>query len=162
MPMLDSSLRPFRRFWCFRFVRFLGGGVFNLSIRLILVNLFIHLGFSLSTNYALVHLITLIFAYFYHSAVTFGVRPSRELLKRFMCTVIVLRLLDYGFVVAATQSSSWLRWVSSTPWIGDFLGRHLVYFNVLLASTFILAIRYLIFTRITFAQSKPHDGESKG
>lgn len=157
MLALDASLNFLRLFWRLRVLRFLAGGFLNLGIRLMLVYFFFVLGVSLLVNYALVHFLTFVFAFLYHSRVTFGVRPSLKLLKRFLASVMLLRLLDYSFVVIATKSALWLQWVSSVPCFGDIIKHHLLYFNVLVASLVVLVIRYLVFTRITFLQTNRDD-----
>lgn len=152
MQVSDNALNPLQRIWRLRLLRFASGGLLNLFNRLLLVFVFSSLGLPLALNYAIVHLITFIFAFFYHSKVTFGVRLSVGGLKRFAGSVVLIRLLDYAFVLVATQSAQLLQWVSSIPHLGDFLGAQLLYINVLIASAITFVVRYLIFTRFTFSE----------
>ena len=152
MLVSGSVRKPLRRIWEFRLVKFAGGGLLNLFNRLLLVFIFASVGMPLALNYAMVHLFTLGFAFFYHSKITFRTRPSLAGFRRFVGSVILIRIFDYGFVLVATESVQVLELVSSLPYVGDFLGRRLLYLNVLIASALTFTIRYVVFTRFTFRE----------
>lgn len=153
MAVFSDASSWLQNFWRLRLVRFAGGGLINLCSRLFLVFLFASLGLPLYVNYAVIHVLTFVFAFIYHSTVTFGVRISPSSLKRFLGSVLLVRALDYAFVIVATGSTQWLEWVSSVPRLGDLLGSHVLYINVLIASAASFVVRYLIFTRYTFTES---------
>ncbi len=140
-----------RGIWHIRLIRFASGGAVNLCIRLILVFLFVLAGIPLWLNYALVHLVTLIFAFFYHSRITFGTNPDITAFYRFVGSVIIIRALDYGFVLLANSSPAIAEWVSTLPLLGSLLADYLLYTSIILASAVSFIVRYCIFTRYTFA-----------
>jgi putative flippase GtrA len=151
MRLADDSLNSLHRLWRVRLTRYTVGGLFNMVNRLLLVLAFASLGVPLALNYALVHLLTFAVAFFYHTKVTFGVRLTFERLSRFLGSVILIRALDYGFVLAATASGQWLECVSSLPYVGALLSEYLLYVNVVIASFAAFLLRYLLFTRFTFS-----------
>ena len=129
--------------------------MFNLVNRLLLVFLLSLVGIPLWLNYGFVHGITLGFAFFYHSRITFKSNPSVASFRRFLVSVFVLRIVDYLFVILVNQSEFILEWVYRVPGIGMFLGDNLLYLSILTASVVIFFIRYAIFTKFTFASEIP-------
>ncbi|MHC4414426.1 MAG: GtrA family protein [Planctomycetota bacterium] len=147
--MLD---RLINRLWRFRLLRFAGGGALNLCNRLLLAFLFAALHMPVWLNYALVHAVTLVFAFFYHSHATFRKRPTLLGFRRFVLSVLALRVADYLFVVLANQIGAMQHQVSAVPHIGDFLGRYFFYATIIVSSVCMFFIRYTIFRKWTFDQ----------
>ncbi len=149
------------QFWSKRLVRFTAGGSLNLLNRLCWAFLFELAGLPIWLNYGLVHMITLVFGYTYHTLVTFGQKISLGSFRRFVLSVIVLRVVDYGIVVAANLVELIRARIYSLPGIGSFMGDNLFYISIFTVSIIMFVIRYTVFRKITFAQVPEQDATEK-
>lgn len=139
------------KFWSKRLVRFTTGGCLNLLNRLCWAFLFELAGLPIWLNYGLVHIVTLIFGYTFHTLVTFRQKTSLGSFRRFVLSVIVLRVVDYCIVVAANHLEPIRARIYSFPGIGSFLGDNLFYISIFTVSIIMFVIRYTVFRKITFA-----------
>lgn len=139
------------KLWSNRLVRFTTGGCLNLLNRLCWAFLFALAGLPIWLNYGLVHLITLIFGYTYHTLVTFRQKTSLGSFRRFVLSVIGLRVVDYCLVVATNHLEPIRTRIYDLPGIGSFLGDNLFYISIFTVSIIMFVIRYTVFRKITFA-----------
>lgn len=153
MPASDQLSGILLRLWNIRLLRFAGGGLINLCVRLLLVYLLAEEGVALWLNYAIVHGITILVAFFYHTLVTFNRTVSISGFLRFIASVFLIRSADYVFVLLASENAAVINWAYGLNGIGDFVGDNLVYFNIAAASAAAFLFRYLVFTRFTFSDS---------
>ena len=149
------------KLWNTRLVRFTTGGCLNLLNRLCWAFLFELAGLPIWLNYGLVHIITLIFGYTYHTLVTFGQKPSPGSFRRFVLSVIAIRVLDYGIVVAANLVEMIKARIYSLSGIGSFMGDNLFYISIFTVSIIMFFIRYTVFRKITFARASEQDVTEK-
>ncbi len=139
------------KLWSNRLVRFTTGGCLNLLNRLCWAFLFELAGLPIWLNYGLVHIVTLMFGYTYHTLVTFRQKTSLGSFRRFVLSVIVLRIVDYCIVVVANHFEPIRARIYSLPGIGSFMGDNLFYISILTISIIMFVIRYTVFRKITFA-----------
>jgi len=158
--MLDSAVERHgvpiglsRKLWSNRLVRFTTGGCLNLLNRLCWAFLFSLAGLPIWLNYGLVHLITLVFGYTYHTLVTFRQKTSLGSFRKFVLSVIGLRVVDYCMVVATNHLESIRVRIYGIPGIGSFLGDNLFYISIFTVSIIMFVIRYTVFRKITFAEA---------
>jgi hypothetical protein len=157
--MRDGFLRrSIERLWKKRLVRFTAGGSMNMLSRLILAYLLKRSGISIWLNYGIVHLFTLAFGYSYHSLVTFHHRMSLRSFWRFLLSVIALRITDYVLVVGVNQLAPVRDSIRSVPAVGGYIADNLFMISILVVSSIMFVLRYMLFRKVTFQQ----DGEDVG
>lgn len=144
--------KAFARLWGIRLVRFGAGGSCNLTLKMALAYTFLVLSMPLWLNYALVQVATLFFAYGYHSRITFGLPMSAQGFGKFTLSILVLRIIDYVFVLSANYVSVFGTQVASIPRVGAFLAEHLLFVTIALATVLIFFLRYAIFKKYTFQE----------
>jgi len=149
------------KFWSNRLVRFTTGGCLNLLNRLCWAFLFSLAGLPIWLNYGLVHLITLAFGYTYHTLVTFRQKTSLGSFRKFVLSVIGLRVVDYCLVVATNQLEPIRARIYGLPGIGSFLGDNLFYISIFTVSIIMFVIRYTVFRKITFARPSEQDDDGR-
>lgn len=149
------------KLWSNRLVRFTAGGCLNLLNRLCWAFLFELAGLPIWLNYGLVHMITLIFGYIYHTLVTFRQKTSPGSFRKFVLSVIALRMIDYGIVVAANLVELIRARIYSLPGIGSFMGDNLFYISIFTVSIIMFVIRYTVFRKITFAGVSEQDAADR-
>ncbi len=140
----------FQNPWKFQVLRFGFGGCISTSLKLILLWIFQKGGLPLWLNYAIVHCLIVFVAYGYHSQVTFRMSPSVSYFFRFLASVAGLKLLDYGLVVVVNNIEFIQGYVYELPYVGTFVGDHLVYFSVISTTLFIFFLRYFLFKKVVF------------
>jgi len=149
------------KLWSNRLVRFTTGGCFNLLNRLCWAFLFSLAGLPIWLNYGLVHLITLIFGYTYHTLVTFRQKTGLVSFRKFVLSVIGLRVVDYCLVVATNHLESIRARMYGLPGIGSFVGDNLFYISIFTVSAIMFVIRYTVFRKITFAKVSEQGNDGK-
>lgn len=152
--MRDGLLRrSIHRLWKRRLVRFTVGGCINMLSRLTLAYLLARAGIPIWLNYGIVHLFTLAFGYSYHSLVTFHHRMSIRSFRRFLLSVIALRITDYVLVVGVNQLAVVRESIRSFPALGGFIADNLFMLSILVVSSIMFVLRYMLFRKVTFQQS---------
>jgi putative flippase GtrA len=133
-------------------VRFTTGGCLNLLNRLVWAFLFETAGMPVWLNYGLVHAITLIFGYTWHTRITFRQKPGLRSFGRFVLSIAALRVTDYCLVVAVNLLEPVRAEAYTIPAIGSFVGDNLLYMSIAVVSIVMFFIRYTIFRKVTFAE----------
>ena len=134
--------------WRIRLVRFGGGGCLNLSTKLLLTFVLRTVGLGLWLNYALVHSVTVVISYLYHSRITFKKEMSLGGFKKFFGSVLVLKFLDYLVVVVTNSIGEVESCLYQIPRYGRILGDNLLYLVIITSTTTIFFIRYFLYKKI--------------
>lgn len=133
--------------WRIRLIRFGGGACVSLSTKLLLTFIFATIGLKLWFNYALVHSITVVISYLYHSSVTFKKEMSFDGFKKFVCSVLILKFLDYLIVVITNNIAIVESYVYQIPIYGKILGDNFLYITIIVSTPTVFFIRYFIYKK---------------
>jgi hypothetical protein len=133
--------------WRIRLIRFGGGACVNLSTKLLLTFIFGAIGLKLWLNYALVHSIIVVISYLYHSSVTFKEEMSFDRFKKFLCSVLILKFLDYLIVVITNNIEIVESYVYQISIYGKILGDNFLYITIVVSTTTVFFIRYFIYKK---------------
>ena len=126
----------------------------NLGTKLGLTAVFDRIGLPLWLNYGLVHAVVVVVAYLFHSKITFReARRSLAGFKRFFLSVLGLKVLDYGIVVATGHAEQLKSAAYAIPYAGRYVGDYILYFIIVLTTLLIFALRYMVFKHIVFKRS---------
>lgn len=122
--------------------KYLLGCAGTLCLKIILTNLLISFDLSLGMSYLIVHVVTLLYSFFYHSRITFSLKKVNfgHFLK-FVFAVIILKVADYLLVV---KTSDWLGGLFDTD-TQSFVGRTVISIMILVISGLIFVARYFLY-----------------
>ncbi len=124
----------------------------TLALRLSIAVGLTEMGVSPWLSYAVAHAVALLFAYANHARITFRQSTTRVGLVRYAVADCTVRVTDYLFVMALTESA----WVASvTQRLGVPLDEHHRFYLVAALAMFLsVVLRYWILKRFVFKQGR--------